>query len=80
MQKDVRGLVVLSGVIVWLLVGLWYLFMTMFEVVGALVCVAGREWGWVRVCGGDGVEGGVGIGFARMDKPDFEHRFQRSNE
>jgi len=35
---------------------------------------------WGRWCGGDGVEGGVGIGFARMDKPDFEHRFQRSNE
>ena len=26
----------------------------------------------MRVCGGDGVGGGVGLGFACVDKPDFE--------
>ena len=66
-QKDVKGIVVLNGVIFVLLVGLGYLFMTMFGVIGALVCVGGCEWGWVRVRGGDGVEGGVDIGWFMME-------------
>jgi len=33
-QKDVKGLVVLSGLVFGLVVGLGYLFMTMFGVVG----------------------------------------------
>ena len=43
-QKDVKGIVVLNGVIFASLVGLGYLFMTMFGVVGV----------WL-MCGGGGV-------------------------
>lgn len=57
-QKDVKGLMVLSGVIFGLVVGSGYLFMIMFGVVGALVCVGGGEWGWG---GGGGVRGGIYI-------------------
>jgi len=59
-QKDVKGIVVLSGVIFGLVVGLGYLFMTIFGVVGVgyawlvangvgCVCVGAMVWGegWV---------------------------------
>ena len=59
-QKDVKGIVVLNGVIFASLVGLGYLFMTMFGVVGVgyawlvangvgCVCVGVMVWGegWV---------------------------------
>jgi len=59
-QKDVRGLVVLSGLVFGLLVGLGYVFMLEFGVVGVgyawvvangvgCVCVGAMVWGegWV---------------------------------
>jgi len=59
-QKDVKGLVVLSGLVFGLVVGFGYVFMTMFGVVGVgyawvvgngvgCVCVGVMVWreGWV---------------------------------
>jgi len=56
LEKDVKGIVVLNGVIFASLVGLGYLFMTMFGVVGVgyawivangvgCVCVGAMVWG-----------------------------------